>query len=75
MHNVALSKCQQQNIISAFVILFNFSTAAERLEFYSGTSAMRQRWLKAYTKFNLCKERFDIEVFLFLILNTKILRQ
>jgi hypothetical protein len=28
--------------ISAFVILFNFDTAAERLESYSGSSAMRE---------------------------------
>ena len=42
-HSIALSKCQRQNMISAFEILFNFSTAAERQEFYSGTSAMRRR--------------------------------
>jgi len=29
-----LPKCRRQNMISAFVILFNFSTAAERQEFY-----------------------------------------
>jgi hypothetical protein len=34
----------KQNIISTFVILFNFITVAERQEFYSGTSAMREPW-------------------------------
>jgi hypothetical protein len=29
----ALPKCRRQNMISTFVILFNFSTAAERQEF------------------------------------------
>jgi hypothetical protein len=36
-----LAKMPATEYISAFEILFNFITAAERQEFYSGTSAMR----------------------------------
>ena len=42
-----IAKMPAKEYISTFVILFNFSTAAERQEFHFGTSVMRERCTQA----------------------------